>query len=232
MPQIREHDHAIIWKHGNPRNGGRRSRRRRLPVRRTRRWREHRRWSLTGAAELSRRWVFRSISWAPLNSAAGKGETGRSRRLWWARFVPLLPSLCHRRRRCRSREREDCLHRLVSIGDLFHGVRVVFFFSCENDGDRREIGRGGIPAGFNRTYHRKIPGLNPHESDPSCQTGIRARSRPGWEQPNKAYMGRHRERIRLGHLLDKSDQNTSKKIYLAPRFPTDTSWKGKTKLRD
>jgi hypothetical protein len=41
-----------------------------------------------------------------------------------------------RRRRCRSREREDCLHRLVSIGDLFHGVRVVFFFPAKMTGIR------------------------------------------------------------------------------------------------
>jgi hypothetical protein len=30
------------------------------------------------------------------------------------------------------------------------------------------------------------PGLNPGESDPGCQTGFRAQSRPGWDETNKA----------------------------------------------
>jgi hypothetical protein len=50
---------------------------------------------------------------------------------------------------------------------------------------RGDIGQGSIPPGFNRTGCKLGPGLNPGESDPDCQTGIRARSRPGWDETNK-----------------------------------------------
>jgi hypothetical protein len=84
-----------------------------------------------------------------------------------------------------ARERRRSSSSCVDWGFVPRGESRIFF-PYENDGDRREIGRGGIPEGFNRTHHGKIPGLNPRESDPGCQTGIQARSRPGWEQPNKA----------------------------------------------
>jgi hypothetical protein len=48
-----------------------------------------------------------------------------------------------------------------------------------------DIGQGSIPPEFNRTGCKLGPGLNPGESDPGCQMGIRARSRPGWDETNK-----------------------------------------------
>jgi hypothetical protein len=57
--------------------------------------------------------------------------------------------------------------------------------SRSNEGFRAEIGQGSIPPGFNQTGYKLGPRLNPGESDSGCQTGIRARSRPGWDETSK-----------------------------------------------
>jgi hypothetical protein len=58
--------------------------------------------------------------------------------------------------------------------------------SRSNEGFRGEIGPDATPPGFNRMRPKFGPGLNPGESDPGCQTGFRAQSRPGWDETNKA----------------------------------------------
>jgi hypothetical protein len=85
-------------------------------------------------------------------------------------------------------ERDEGSARVISVcrSGWYPRPRARVSESPWNEGFRGENGPGAIPPGFNRTGYKFGPGLNPGESDPGCQTGIRARSRPGWDRTNKA----------------------------------------------
>jgi hypothetical protein len=136
-----------------------------------------------------------SLGWSPFHRS-DREEGGRSSRPSSARLVApplsIRPPPPPRRQPFQTaggeirsrREIRDSPQSYVSIRGFDPRDKGCVSISRRIEGDWEEIGRGGILGGFNRKHRRKEAGLNPSESDPDCQTGIGARSRPGWDETN------------------------------------------------
>jgi hypothetical protein len=119
------------------------------------------------------------ISSPPVDSAAAISRSHRSS----LPSPPPSPALSRERRGTKGRFGLS----FVTKG-CYPRPRASVSESRSKEGFRGEIGSGTTPSGFNRTCYKFGPGLNLGELDTGCQTGIRAQSRPDWDETNKALL--------------------------------------------